>query len=96
MSEQPGLNCPTNCPNRRTDGVTLNFGDGKTMHVDPFEVMLYLLLMLPVGVMIREAFDIDYTFEKAVGRCGAIAALAWGIRKAPTEQIYEWLLSKKI
>jgi hypothetical protein len=77
-------------------GITLEFAKGKTVRLDPFECLLWLLLMLPVGVMIREAFSPDYTFEKAMGRVGAIAALGWGIRKAPTENIFEWLASKKL
>ena len=95
MNEPPS-NCPIECPNRQTEGITLEFGAGKKMHLDPFEMLLYLLLMLPVGVMIREAFAPDYPFEKAISRVGAIAALAWGIRKAPTEEIYQWLKDKKL
>jgi len=98
MNEHPPElpDCPIACPNRQTEGITLEFGAGKKIHLDPFEMMLYLLLMLPAGVMIREAFAADYSFEKAVGRVGAVAALSWGIRKAPTEEIYEWLKDKKL
>jgi hypothetical protein len=88
--------CPTTCPNRRRDGVTLRFGDGRTMHLDPFEIALYLLLMLPAGVMIREAFQPDYTFEKAIARTSAVAAMLWGIRKAPTQDFYQWALKVKL
>lgn len=94
--DDPTIVCPTECPNRKRDGVTLDFGSGKRIHVDPFEMLLYLLLMLPVGVTIREAFAADYSFEKAVGRVTAIAALSWGIRKAPTEEIYQWLHEKRL
>jgi len=88
--------CPIACPNRKKDGIWLDFGKGKKMHIDPFEMMLYTLLMLPIGVMVKEAFATDYTFEKAIGRVTAISAFLWGIRKAPTQDIYEWLLSKEL
>lgn len=91
--EQP---CPIDCPNRQSEGITLHFGGDRTMHLDPFEILLWLLLMMPIGVAVREAFNPEFTFEKAIGRVGALAALAWGIRKAPTEQIYEWLHGKNL
>lgn len=81
-------------PEPKSEGVTLDFGKGYRAHLDPFEILLWLLLMMPVGVMLREAWQPDYTFEKAVGRVTALAALAWGIRKAPTEEIYERLAKK--
>lgn len=87
--------CPLACPNRRRDGVTLNF-DGKLLHLDPLELLLYFVLALPIGIMVREAFQPDYSFDKAAARTGAIVALVWAIRKAPTESAYEWLESKKI
>lgn len=100
-SEQPDSSlampeCPTACPNRKRDGIWLDFGKGKKMHIDPFEMLLYTLLMLPIGVMVKEAFATDYTFEKAIGRVTAISAFLWGIRKAPTQDIYEWLLTKNL
>ncbi|HEY9697039.1 MAG TPA: hypothetical protein V6D10_07235 [Trichocoleus sp.] len=95
MPDQPP-ECPIACPNRKTDGLTLEFGQGRRIHLDPFELLLYALMMLPAGVMVKEAFQPDYTFEQAVGRTTAIAALAWGIRKAPTEEIYKWLADKRL
>ncbi len=88
--------CPATCPNRRRDGVTLRFSGNRSLHLDPLELLLYLVLALPVGVMIREAFAPDYTFDKAAARTGAIVALVWAIRKSPTESAYEWLESKTI
>ena len=88
--------CPIACPNRKKDGIWLDFGKGKRMHIDPFEGLLYMLLMLPIGTMIKESFAAEYTFEKAIGRCTAISAFLWGIRKAPTQEIYEWLLKTKL
>jgi hypothetical protein len=88
--------CPIACPNRKQDGIWLDFGKGKKMHIDPFEMLLYMLLMLPIGTMIKEALADDYTFEKAIGRVTAISAFLWGIRKAPTQDIYEWLLTKSL
>lgn len=93
---EPTPECSLTCPNRKRDGITLDFGKSRLIHVDPFEMTLYLLLMLPIGIMVKEAFNPDYSFEKAVGRTTAIAALMWGIRKAPTQSIYEWLATKKI
>lgn len=91
--EQP---CPITCPNRRRDGITLTFALGKSLHLDPLELLLYFVLALPIGVMLRESFQPDYSFEKAAARTGAIVGLVWAIRKAPTESVYEWLESKKI
>lgn len=90
------IECPTDCPNRKRDGVTLDFGAGKKIHLDPFEMLLYLLLMLPIGITIRDSFAKEFTFQEAAWRVGAIAGLAWGIRKAPTQDIYTWMSTKSL
>lgn len=63
------------------------------MHLDPLEILLYMLLMLPAGVAIKEAFAPSYTFEQAIGRTGAIAGALVGIRKLNTQGLYELIVS---
>lgn len=94
----PEHDCPKTCPNRKpepgNDGITFKFGHGLTVHLDPFEILCWFLLALPIGVTLRDAPGLE--FEEAVKRMGIVAGLAIGIRKAPTEKIYQLLADKKL
>lgn len=86
------ISCPTTCPNRDRNGITLNFGK-RSIHLDPFEFILWSLLLLPCGGIVKEAWLNTLTFDETARRIGIIAGLGALIRTSPTEQIYE-LLSK--
>lgn len=86
--------CTFDCPNRRKrDGVTLSFGSGRrTIHLDPFELMLFaLILALPVGISLRDAWDGKLEFRESVERIAMISVLAALVRLSPTEQVSNFL-----
>lgn len=90
------VNCPVNCPNRRTltQGVTLNFGGGRSFHADPFELLLLWVIMLPIGIMVRDAPKTS--FDDSIKRVAVTSGLIYAIHKAPTRKIYELLAGTKL
>ncbi|MBW4668406.1 MAG: hypothetical protein KME60_13510 [Cyanomargarita calcarea GSE-NOS-MK-12-04C] len=82
--------CPTTCPNRRRNGIHLRFSK-RSIHLDPFEFLLWALLFLPVGATIQESWSGKVKFDESIRRIGVISALGTLIRTSPTEQIYNFL-----
>jgi hypothetical protein len=70
------------------EGISLDFVWLK-VHLDPLEILLFCLLFLPVGIMIRDAPNT--TFEDAMKRVAVIMGAATGIRTFPTDKLYERL-----
>lgn len=88
--------CPPDCPNRRKTGIVLAFNH-KTIYLDPFEMILWLLLLaIPVGTTIRDAWASGINFEEGLKRIGAIAAVGFAIRSSPTDKAYDYLFGMKI
>ncbi len=83
--------CPTGCPNRRRNGIDLKFGKTHCFHVDPFEFLLWGLLLLPIGATIEQAWSREINFDESARRIGIVSALGTLIRTSPTEQIYNFL-----
>ncbi|AUB37519.1 hypothetical protein COO91_03464 [Nostoc flagelliforme CCNUN1] len=69
-------------------GITLDFGTIK-IHLDPLEILLFLLLALPIGIMIRDAPKA--TFEDAMKQVVTVLTTVVGIRKLPTNKAYQFL-----
>jgi hypothetical protein len=96
MAEKPNSECPIDCPNRRKSGLIISFRN-KTIYLDPFEMILWLLLLtIPVGTTIRDAWINGIAFEEGLKRIGAIAAIGFAIRNSPTEKAYEYLFGMKV
>jgi hypothetical protein len=82
--------CPS-CPNRRDDGITLVFQKDRKIHLDPFEILLWLLLGLPVGITIKDAWVGNLVFRESIERIAMISGLGGLIRVSPTEQVSHFL-----
>lgn len=88
--------CPLDCPNRRSNGITLIF-KSRRVQLDPFEMILWLLLLtIPVGTTIRDAWNSKLNFEEGLKRIGAIAAIGFAIRNSPTDKAYEYLFGMRM
>lgn len=93
---QNKVECPPDCPNRRKTGIIFTFSN-KTIYLDPFETILWLLLLtIPVGTTIRDAWTHGISFEEGLKRIGAIAAVGFAIRSSPTDKAYDYLFGMKI
>lgn len=93
-----GINnsCPVECPNRKYNGVNLFFGKHK-IHLDPFELLLFaLIVLLPAGISIRDAWDGKLSFKESIERISAIAFISAVVRLSPTEQISNILANYSI
>lgn len=89
--------CFTNCPNRRRDGITLDFGKNHRIHLDPFEILLWFLVVsLPAGITLRDAWDKKLEFNESLTRIAMISALGCLIRLSPTEQVSLFLQNFQI
>lgn len=96
VTQPDPLECSLTCPNRRREGITLQFGK-KPIHVDLFELMLFgLILALPVGMSLRDAWNDKLTFQDSVARIGAILGLGTAVRASPTEKISDALANFNI
>lgn len=85
--------CKVNCPYRRTDGINLTFGK-RTFHLDPFELMLFVLIAAgPVGISLRDSWEGKIDFKESIERIGLISALGAVVRLSPTEQVSNMLAS---
>lgn len=83
--------CPIDCPNRRTEGITLAFGK-KAIHLDPFEILMWVLIaVLPVGISIKDAWSGKLEFKESAERIVMISMLGAIVRMSPTEQISNFL-----
>lgn len=68
-------------------GLTLIFQKDKKIHVDPFELMLWLLLMMPVGITLKDAWLGQLSFKESIERIGYISGLGSLIRLSPTDRV---------
>lgn len=68
-------------------GLTLVFHKDKKIHLDPFELMLWLLLAMPVGITLRDAWLGQLPFRESIERIGLISGLGSVIRLSPTERV---------
>ncbi|PHJ83048.1 hypothetical protein VF06_14995 [Nostoc linckia z4] len=75
---------------RKYNGVTLFFGKYK-IHLDPFELLLFGLVLLPTGICIQDAWNGKLTFKESITRISMIAFYSAVVRLSPTEQISFWL-----
>jgi hypothetical protein len=89
--------CNPNCPNRRRDGITLVFGKNQRIHLDPFEILLWVLIVsLPTGITLRDAWDKKLEFNESLTRIAMISAMGCLIRLSPTEQVSIFLQNFQI
>lgn len=95
MENQNSSSCPVECPNRRRDGIILNFRR-RSIRLDPFELLLWAMLLLPCGSSMRDAWNGVLDFDASIRRIGVISALGTLIRTSPTEQLYEFLSKIKL
>ncbi len=90
--EQPDEQQCLTCPNRRRDdGITLVFQKDRKIHLDPFEILLWLLLALPVGITMKDAWAGNLAFRESIERIAMISGLGGLIRISPTEQVSHFL-----
>ncbi|MBD2441584.1 hypothetical protein [Nostoc sp. FACHB-110] len=78
-------------PSPKRDGVTLVFRKDSKIHLDPFELLLWLLLGLPVGITLKDAWTGNLAFRESIERIAMISGLGGVIRFSPTEQVSHFL-----
>jgi hypothetical protein len=84
--------CYPNCPNRRRDeGITLVFQKDKKIRLDPFEIVLWFLLALPVGITLKDAWVGSLAFRESIERIAMISGLGSLIRVSPTDRVSDFL-----
>ncbi|MHC5897347.1 hypothetical protein [Nostoc sp.] len=72
----------------QSQGIGLIFGLVK-IHLDPIEMLLFFLLGLPIGTMIRDAPS--SSTEDAIKQVMSIVGIVAGIRALPTSKAYQAL-----
>ncbi|MBC1217726.1 hypothetical protein GNE08_26380 [Trichormus variabilis ARAD] len=78
---------------RPSSGLTLVFQKDKKIHLDPFELLLWLLLMMPVGITVRDAWLGQLPFRESIERIALISGLGGFIRLSPTDRVSNLLSS---
>lgn len=86
--------CPADCVNQRQDGITLAFFGNRIYHLDKFEILIHLLIIiLPVNISLRDAWNGNLSFKESMERIAMISVLVGFVRMSPTEQISNLLSS---
>lgn len=86
-SPTPEIVCPTTCPNRKGNGVTL-FG----WTIDPVELLLHLCIILVIGIpAVRNSTKDDFTVEDALRWIGAMGGAFTVARLSPTDRVNAYL-----